>query len=61
MENFKETTKGRFETRLYESGSSLSEQWDDLYDGEWPYHKDCYEVIFKMKGESPLEIFVNKD
>ena len=45
-------------THKYKDGSVTSYQWLDLFDGEWPYPKNCTEVIFKFNVNKPTnEVF----
>ena len=38
----------RFITFEYKNGPKLTNQWDEILDGKWPYPNNCTEVIFKI-------------
>lgn len=44
----------RVRTWEYKDGSRHSEEWSNLLNGEWPYSRDCVEVIFKTDIYNPL-------
>lgn len=46
--------KPRFITFKYKDGSTFTQQWDEMYDGEWKHSPDCYEVIYVLDKPNPL-------
>lgn len=43
----------RFRTWNYIDGSSITEEWSDLLDGEWPFG-EATEHVYNMKTKNPL-------
>lgn len=35
-------------TTIYKDGGTITYEWCPILDGEWPYPKNCEEVIFKL-------------
>lgn len=46
--------KIRFRTFQYSDGSTIKEQYDELYDGPWKYGNNVIEVIFVKDTPNPL-------
>lgn len=44
----------RLTTFQYKDGSTFSQEWDPILDGEWPHDEKCVEVIYKLDMKNPL-------
>tara|TARA_R110000803_G_scaffold79294_2_gene144836 strand:+ start:332 stop:625 length:294 start_codon:yes stop_codon:yes gene_type:complete len=47
-------SKPRFRTWKYDDGAKITEEHSNLFDGEWKYGNNCYEIIFVIDGPGPF-------